>query len=247
MDDGFSALTSVAAPAAQTSASISLAYTTDDPAITPDGAVTIADGDAVAVAEQIETFEELLDQQNKITADITAIRSSLATAISSGASSASVPAALTSRATTCAFTYTTDDPAITPNAAVTIADGDLYAAAEVHEAFVELATELDLVRADVLRAHQAVTALVAGGVGSAPVLTARTSTNGGVVITYTTDDPAITPNNAITIADGDLFPAAEALECIEEINDDMDKAGDDFTALKTAYDLYLAAAGRPTS
>lgn len=43
-----------------------------------------------------------------------------------------------------------------------------------------------------------------------------------LVITYTTDDPGITANSAIAIADGDLFPAAEGLialeECVAKIN-----------------------------
>jgi hypothetical protein len=247
LDRGLAALNSVAAPAAQTSAAVTVTYTTDDPGITANGAQTIADGDAVSIAEQHETVEEIRSQIAALVADTTAIRTALNTAVVSGAGQSTVPAALTSRAVTCAFTYTTDDPAITPNAAVTIADGDLYSAAEIHEAFVEIVTELDLVRDDVERAHNAISDLIRDGVQKAPVLAARTSTNGGVAITYTTDDPSITPNDAVTIADGDLLPAAEALELVEEFVDDLDKLGDDFTALKTAYDLYLVAAGQPTS
>ena len=38
-----------------------------------------------------------------------------------------------------------------------------------------------------------------------------------LVITYTTDDPGITPDSAIAIADGDLYPAAEGLIALEEV------------------------------
>lgn len=38
-----------------------------------------------------------------------------------------------------------------------------------------------------------------------------------LVITYATDDPGITPDSAIAIADGDLFPAAEGLIALEEV------------------------------
>ncbi len=247
LDRGLVAVASVSAPASQTSAPVTVTYTTDDPGVTANGAQTIADGDAVTIAEQHETVEEIRSQIAALVADMTAMRTALATAISDGAEQSTAPAALTSRDETCAFTYTTDDPSITANAAVTIADGDLYAAAEIHEAFVEIVTELNLVRNDYERLHNAVTTLIRDGAVSAPVLAARTSTNGGVAITYTTDDPSITPNNAVTVADGDLLPAAEALELVEEFNDDLDKLGDDFTAMKTAYDAYLKAGGQATS
>lgn len=38
-----------------------------------------------------------------------------------------------------------------------------------------------------------------------------------LVITYTTDDPGITANSAIAVADGDLFPAAEGIAALEEV------------------------------
>jgi hypothetical protein len=38
-----------------------------------------------------------------------------------------------------------------------------------------------------------------------------------LTITYTTDDPGITPDSGITIADGDLFPANEGLIALEEV------------------------------
>ena len=38
-----------------------------------------------------------------------------------------------------------------------------------------------------------------------------------ITITYTTDDPGVTVNNALVIADGDLHTAPENHEAIEEL------------------------------
>jgi hypothetical protein len=239
---GGAAIAALAAPAAQTSGAIAITWTTDDPGITPDGTLTVADGDAVTIAENYIGFEELNDQNSKLVADITAIRTALAAAIADGASNATAPAALTHRDVTLAITYTTDDPAITPDGSVTIADGDLVVDEEYHEAIVELATEYDLVAADVQRMHEAVTTLINRGGEFAPVVAARSSTAG-----YTTDDPAYTPDGSITIADGDLMTNVNGTSYIEELNNDLDFCGDDYAALKVAYDLYLDAIGRPTA
>jgi hypothetical protein len=56
--------------AARTSAAITVTYTTDDPAITPDAALTIADGDTPTVNELLEYCEELNDQLAKTRADL---------------------------------------------------------------------------------------------------------------------------------------------------------------------------------
>lgn len=56
--------------AAETTADISVTYTTDDPSITPNGSVTIADGDAPTTSEYLEWLEELTDQQIKQRADV---------------------------------------------------------------------------------------------------------------------------------------------------------------------------------
>ena len=50
-----------------------------------------------------------------------------------------------------------------------------------------------------------------------PLIGSQQSKLADLVITYTTDDPSVTPNSAIAIADGDLFPAAEGLIALEEI------------------------------
>ena len=44
----------------------------------------------------------------------------------------------------------------------------------------------------------------------------------GVAITYTTNDPSITPNGAITIADGSSPTVAELLEFCVELKDQID-------------------------
>jgi hypothetical protein len=243
---GGAAIALLAAPAAQTSGLVAVTYTTDDPAVTADGTLVVADGDAVTIAENYEGFEELNDQNGKLVADMTAIRTALAAAIAGGSSNATAPAAMTGRDVTLAVSYTTDDPSITPNAAVVIADGDTVVDEEYHEAIVELATEYDLVSADVQRLHAAVTTLILQP-EKAPVLAARSSTAAGIAVTYTTDDPAYTPDGSFTVADGDLMTAANGTSYIEELNNDLDFLGDDYAAMKTAYDLYLGAIGRPTS
>lgn len=46
---------------------------------------------------------------------------------------------------------------------------------------------------------------------------AQQSNVADLTIVYTTDDPGITPDSSITIADGDLFPAAEGIAALEEV------------------------------
>jgi len=45
---------------------IAITYTANDPSITPNGAVTVADGSAATVAELLELVEELIANQNAI-------------------------------------------------------------------------------------------------------------------------------------------------------------------------------------
>ena len=47
-------------------ADIAITYSTNDPSITPDGAVTVADGSSATVAELLELVEELIAKQNLI-------------------------------------------------------------------------------------------------------------------------------------------------------------------------------------
>ncbi len=247
VDTGFASVGLIAAPAAQTSGTIAVTYTTDDPAITGDGLLTVADGDAVTIAENYIGFEECLDQIANLVADMTAMRTALNTITQDGADGVTLPAALTGRATTLTVTYTANPRTVTIDQAETIADGDVVVDEEYHDIIVEIAAELTLVYADFSRLHNAISILINQGVANAPVLAVRTSTNGGVVITYTTDDPAYTPDGSFTVADGDLMTSINGTSFIEELINDSDFLGDDFTAMKTAYDLYLDAAARPTS
>lgn len=56
-------------------AQLTLAYTTDDPGITPNGTLTVADGDAATVtrAEYNELAEELFAKVNEILTYLTAV------------------------------------------------------------------------------------------------------------------------------------------------------------------------------
>ena len=47
-------------------ADIAITYTGNDPGITPDGAVTVADGSAPTVDELLELCEEIIANQNAI-------------------------------------------------------------------------------------------------------------------------------------------------------------------------------------
>lgn len=245
MDSAFSGH-GISDPSAQTSAAITLAYTTDDPAYTPDGSVLVADGDDVQPAEEIQLTEEIIATINTLVADVTAIRTALVNYLDTDIEGISALADMTSLfdlGDADAITYTTDDPAITPNAAVTVADGDLTTAAEYHEYCVEAFDQLGKIWDDVGALHREVQLLVSVGVGQTAALAARTSNVGGIPVTYTTDDPSVTPNNTFTIADGDLFPVAARNEAIAETEDDIDKLGDDYLALRTTYEAIRTAAG----
>ncbi len=247
LDRGLASIRQLAAPTAVTGGAIAITYTTDDPGYTPDGTLTIADGTSITILDNYSGFEECIAQIALLVADTAAIRTALATAIADGATNSTAPVAMTARAATLAFTYTANDPSITVNQAVTIADGDTVDDEEYHEFIVEAAAELDLVFADLSRMHAAVSTLINAGLFEAPVVVARTSRNGGVAITYTTDDPSYTPDGSVTVADGDLMTSVNGTSIMEEINNDCDFLGDDFVAMKVAYDLYLDAAGKATS
>ncbi len=72
----------VADPAAITAASIVITYTTDDPSVTPNNAIVIADGDGTLVtAEVMIAIEELVAQLIKTNADVAAVRTKLIAAL----------------------------------------------------------------------------------------------------------------------------------------------------------------------
>ncbi len=67
----------------------------------------------------------------------------------------------------------------------------------------------------------------------ANVADTASATAASIVITYTTDDPTITTNAAITIADGDLYPAAEGIEALEEVVAQLTATNVDVAAVRT--------------
>ena len=64
-------------PAAITTGALTITYTTDDPAITANGATTVADGDTPTVQELLELCVELNALVVTLKADVTAVRTSL--------------------------------------------------------------------------------------------------------------------------------------------------------------------------
>jgi hypothetical protein len=235
----------VSAPSAITAAPVVITYTTDDPSVTADQAITIADGDAVTEPENLEFSEELVQRIATAVTDATSVRTALEAYRTGGRFGHAGLVNMTSVTDAVAITYTTDDPSITTNEALTVADGDLFTSAEFHEYCVEANAELQKAVGDIAAANQAVAIMLAQGLEAAPVLAARSSN--AIAITYTTDDPSITPDAAITIADGDTMTAAEHANMAEEINDQLDKLGDDYAAIKVAYDAIRVAAGLATS
>ena len=226
----------VSAAAALTSATggVAFTYTTDDPGITADRAVTIADGDAVTAPENIEYAEEINSEISALNVDLAALRVAIE-GLRTG-SRFDVSPVSTTAVGEPVVTYTTDDPSITANQSITIADGDLTTAAETHEAFVEIGTEVGLVIDDMLLLAKQVNLAITKGWNSTSALAARTSNVAGVAIVWTTDDPSITAGAASTIADGDTLTAAENGELIVELEDQLDKCGDDYLALRTTFE-----------
>jgi hypothetical protein len=102
------------------------------------------------------------------------------------------------------ITFTTDDPAITPDSAITIADGDNISAANTVAAIVEIVTKVNTI----LGALRTVGVLK--GTGAAGATVAAVSAPTAITVAYTTDAPAITPNSTITIADGDAATVTRA-------------------------------------
>lgn len=72
----------VADPAAITAVTIVLSYTTDDPSVTVDNTIVIADGDGTLVtAEIMIALEELVAELVATNADVAAIRTQLISAL----------------------------------------------------------------------------------------------------------------------------------------------------------------------
>lgn len=113
-------------------------------------------------------------------------------------------------------TFTTDDPGITANSQVTIADGDAaaVAVAEFNEFVVEVSTKMNAM----LDAMRASGVIKDSGEAATPTVASYANIE-DLTVAYTTDDPAITPDGTLTIADGDASTVtrAEYNELAEEV------------------------------
>ncbi len=223
----------VSAAAALTGALLVLTYTTDDPVIVANQAITIVDGDAITASENLEFVEEINNQHGALVVDTVALRVAIE-ALRVGSRFTVSPVALTVVGET-AVAYTTDDPSITVNQSITIADGDLTTAAEMHEAMVEINTETGLLIDDIVTLAAQVNIAISRGFNQTVAVAARTSNVAGVAIVWTTDDPSITAGQTTTIADGDTLSVAENNDLIVELEDQLDKLGDDYLALRTTF------------
>lgn len=244
---GMSGVTAAGAITAQ-SGGVTVTFTTDNPNITPNGAVVIADGDSVSAANNLESLVELNAKAGTMYTDIVALRTAVNSLLSTNVFDVTLANMTTTGSTTASqlvtTTYTTDNPAITPNNAITVADGDSVTAANIHEMFVEMNAQARLIFADLGAVYGAAKKIIEGkslhGIGALPALTSNATV---VTITYTTDDPSITANGAVTIADGDSASAANMWEFAVEIKDQLQKLRADLLAVHTALDSYLDKAG----
>ena len=224
----------VSAAAALTSAAVVLTYTTDDPAIVPNQAIVIADGSSVTASENLEFVEEVNDQVDALVVDLIAMRVAVEALRTNGRFDVD-PVVLTALGET-AITYTTNDPSITENQSITIADGDLTTVAEMHEALVEINTEMGLLIDDVNNLTKEINVAITEGFNNTSAVPARTSNVAGVAIVWTTDDPSITAGQTSTIADGDTLTAAENNDLFIELEDQLDKLGDDYLAMRVTFE-----------
>lgn len=246
---GGSTLHAVSDPAALTSGQLTLTYTTDNPNYTPDGSVVIADGDTITAAEQLNLTEEMVDQSNKLAADIAAVHAALTTLLDANGVFTTKLAEPTSKqlaglAALVSLTFTTDDPGLTVNGTTTIADGDLTTAAEFVEYFMEWNKQAALQRVDLMYLHDRVAKIIANrSFAGLTVVPALGSASGGTTVTYTTDAPSITPDGTIVIADGDTITAAERNNIIAEVEAQLSANRADIAAIRTTLNAFLAKVG----
>lgn len=236
----------VSEPSANTSAAWALTFTTDAVVTVANRAVVVADGDTLSNAEHYEIANELEDALNKASADARAIRTAVAALIGDNIFDVSL-AAMTMGANASAtrhigFTFTTDNPALTANLTVTIADGDLTTAPEFLQFAQEASYALALLRNDIGAVHERAKKII-DQKGFAGVTAIPAITGGTFVVTYTTDDPAITPGATSVIADGDgNITVAERNDIIAEVKDQLNKTLADITTARTALAAWLALA-----
>lgn len=250
-------LSGVTAPAALTSASgaVTVTYTTDNPNITPNGSVTIPDGDipAASLPSLLEWSVELNAVAAAMYTDISALRTAVNSLVTGtnvfDITALSGPTARAPNATNklIGVTYTTDNPNITPNNAITVADGDGVTVSNLQEMLTELNKEAYLLRNDLAVTYGAMRRIIEQksfqGMNALPAMTSNATM---VTITYTTDNPNITPNAAVTIADGDsqtvTAPDAglnQRWEFLVELKDQFQKQRADLLSIYTALDSVL--------
>lgn len=237
--------------AAVTGVALTITYTTDDPSITADGSVTIVDGDIPTDAEELEMMEEMVAEVNASIVDYALLRTKINSVVNNNIYDQTALGALTQKVVVSAtdlFTiaYTTDDPSITRDNAIVIADGDITTDLELNEFFEEVSESLGLINTDIAMLHEYVNRHIGQRSFSSPPLggvTALVSTATQVAITYTTDDPSFTPNNTITITDGDTIDSDERNQIIEEVQDELTKLRADVLDAHAQLVAYVALVG----
>jgi hypothetical protein len=224
---GDSAVVAAANATDDLGAILAVTFSTDAPAASAtDKTITVADGDASGVTganasdlarEAVGAFAHIRYAFNELLAQLRA------KGLEGAHSAPTLPTLLT-------VVYTTDAPSITPDAALSIADGD---ATLVRSEYNNAAEEFEGALLTVKNKHNALlTALKNYASGTSQVADLGTL----LTITYGTDDPATTADGAVTIADGDAATAAvgSTLELYDEI-----EAG--LATVKTAYNQLLDA------
>lgn len=250
-------LSGVTAPSALTAQSggVTVTYTTDNPNIVADGSVTIADGDipAASLPALLEWAVELNAVAATMYTDISALRTAV-NGLVTGTNVFDLTAlsSLTTRLPNTTnkmigVTYTTDNPNITPNNAITVTDGDGITVSNLQEMLTELNKEVYLLRNDLSvthgRARQLLEQKSFQGMTALPAMTSNATM---VTITYTTDNPNITANGAVTIADGDSQTVSapdaglnQRWEFLVELKDQFQKLRADLLSIYTALDSVL--------
>ncbi len=129
-------------------ADLSITFTTDNPSITPDSAITIADGDNISAANTVAAIVEICAKINVILGALRTV------GVLKGVGAAGATVAAVSAPTALTVAFTTDNPNITANATLTIADGDAATVtrAEYNELAVEVATSFNSLRSKLVQA-----------------------------------------------------------------------------------------------
>jgi hypothetical protein len=235
-----------AEPTAATSAAWTVTYTTDNPNTVVNRAITIADGDTMSNAEHYEAIDEIKSALNKASVDARACITAVAALIGDNVYDVTLAdmtmGANSSSTRHIGFTFTTDNPSLTADGTVTIADGDLTTAAEFLQFAQEASWELAILRGDIGKVHSRLQRVIQqrsfAGVDTVPSLSAVT-----FVVTYTTDNPNVTPGATTTIADGDgAISVAERNDVIAEVKDQLNKTKADIASARTAFNAWLALA-----